>query len=193
VPTGEFQFEFIEITLIYFISYNSLRKCLSFRPTERDAQLVEGYQEAYGNQCLRKHSTQQPSYVVAGSAKNEKLYVCEICGFSSNDKYFRWHHKIVHMHTKQFACEYCGETFSRNYDLRRHQFRRHRVGHKGEFGMKADLPNCRFCAKEFLFQYELARHIPAHKKIQCIECGKWYAYQRALDNHRRKEHNKDDA
>ncbi|XP_040203495.1 zinc finger protein 250-like [Rana temporaria] len=79
---------------------------------------------------------------------------------------------------KTFSCPECGESFSSELGLTKHQ-----ISHTG-----GKLHSCFECGKRFLHKSELVKHCRSHKgnkSNSCPECGKCFTWKSKLVTHQR--------
>ena len=82
------------------------------------------------------------------------------------------------MKGKKTICEFCGNSFSSEQDLKRHIHRVHE-GHKDDI--------CESCGKFFSSAQDLKKHIhiihEGHKDYKCESCGKSFSQAATLKRH----------
>jgi len=111
--------------------------------------------------------------------KNQKHFICDLCGFSSNNKYHFGVHMLRHKDDKPFQCDKCENTFTMASALRRHKITAHTT----------DQPyKCEFCSKSFPVKHYLTKHSLIHtgeKNHVCDICGKAFTYSSHKSRHRK--------
>lgn len=147
--------------------------------------------------------------------RHARVYYCNYCQRSFNDKCHLVAHILGHMGIKPFKCNICGQKFSRQCELQLH-LQRH--------SKKKDY-SCNVCSKEFMFKNILEKHtnlncseenirkypylcdickkryenktlIEKHmmnvhvNKFPCYTCDKVYGLKYKLEEHRKRNHGK---
>ena len=105
----------------------------------------------------------------------------------------------VHQATLNFECEKCGEDFSREDNLKRHQKENHfKINANLDFVEDFDtfiLNKCDLCDKSFKRKDQLKRHVntvhsnPAYKKqFKCDRCDSKFSNPDNLKRHVKQKH-----
>ena len=133
---------------------------------------------------LNKSCHQSPQSVEGNTVETKKLFKCNECSYSSDEKYLLARHsKNVHSGIKSFACSLCEFKTTYKYGLEKHI----NVVHKNYKPHRCTYPNCNF--KGTANKANLDTHIKAvHLKVKdhiCDICG--YA---TVDKHTLKAHKK---
>merc|ERR1719233_759963 len=112
---------------------------------------------------------------------NTKCYECSSTFISV--KKLHIHMESVH-YGQSFACDECGEIFTRKDSLHRHRVTSHT---RENFGSKFE---CEECCQQFSRKDKLKRHIETVHLV-CKYCGKQFVKKKRLDIHLRGAHETD--
>ncbi len=108
-------------------------------------------------------------------------YLCNTCGKGFGANYLLKEHEKLHQYL--FVCDLCGTKFCSASGLNRHK------QHACEFTENRDRFRCPHCQRTFSSDYYLQGHIHAkhakQKQYQCDQCGKSFAYARAVKAHKK--------
>lgn len=109
-------------------------------------------------------------------ARDAHRFLCKYCGKSFCRAYDLRKHLVVHTKEKEHRCDVCGKSFGLPTNLRRHQ----RI-HTGEKPFE-----CQTCGRSFNQQNTLKAHKLTHtgeKPYKCKICGQGFAQKRMLNLH----------
>ncbi|KAM8703756.1 hypothetical protein ACLKA7_008394 [Drosophila subpalustris] len=109
---------------------------------------------------------------------NPKMYICDLCGYSTPQVRFLDLHILRHKKEKNFECTECGEKFYTKHLLELHV----RVRHKGETPFSCKYCDQRFYTSSARLRHEKVRHIKDFK-YECKICGKKYNTSSCLKKH----------
>ena len=120
--------------------------------------------------------------------KNPRVQkACDICGKTYRCQRVLEEHLNVHKGIKPFACENCGDKFSRKSVREKHILYKHTNDKKAK---------CVKCGKGFIDNSKLKDHVNVvHKKIKnflCQFCKKAFSCRGNLKKHLAKDHHADD-
>ncbi len=114
--------------------------------------------------------------------KDQKFYVCDICGQSYTFIAPFLYHKKLHEEKRDFVCSFCGKGF-----IRRSDFDSHVRQHTNEKPFK-----CSICEKGFGHKQVLKNHILTHStnkvKISCGKCEMKFTDRKYLRAHEEQFH-----
>ena len=139
---------------------------------------------------------------------------CEVCGklFHYRGLYTGHYNQVHNLNKKQFKCDICQKTFSKNHVLQRHYLihtntEKMKCSECGKLISKLNLKNhlntvhnnfkerevCQLCAKEFSNKSHLERHHKIHsgdneKPYKCDQCGIAFRENYNLKVHIKKIH-----
>eukprot|EP00189_Rhodosorus_marinus_P003097 CAMPEP_0113959726 /NCGR_PEP_ID=MMETSP0011_2-20120614/4310_1 /TAXON_ID=101924 /ORGANISM="Rhodosorus marinus" /LENGTH=448 /DNA_ID=CAMNT_0000971081 /DNA_START=95 /DNA_END=1441 /DNA_ORIENTATION=- /assembly_acc=CAM_ASM_000156 len=145
---------------------------------QKDAQEVSGLPSSVrGPKFLRVGSV--PDKVEPAVETSSKHGACEFCGMTFKRKYdLRRHRASVHLKRRDFKCQYCAKTFTQNGHLHEHI----RLNHETESTYQ-----CPECDKKFGAKSKLDRHVrTVHDNVrnfQCHFCQKKYKERSYLKHH----------
>ncbi|CAL1291607.1 unnamed protein product [Larinioides sclopetarius] len=110
--------------------------------------------------------------------KNEKPFICNICGQNFPNKSSLKTHSLIHKAEgeKRFVCEICSKAFSYISNLKSHLL----------IHFKEKPHVCEICNKAFTLKNALKSHMVTHTKIKshvCDICSKAFALKQALISH----------
>ncbi|KAJ8019607.1 Zinc finger protein Gfi-1b [Holothuria leucospilota] len=104
--------------------------------------------------------------------------LCDICGKSYPQTYFRFHYRRVHVPQKKVPCRYCNKEFKPS-SLSKHILERH----------KPTRPyKCGICGKEFNSKKHCDKHEAVHKTEKphkCPTCNRGFTQRTNMKNHMR--------
>ncbi|CAG2053416.1 unnamed protein product [Timema podura] len=108
--------------------------------------------------------------------KNERKFVCKVCGKSFRAFSHRVEHMLIHINEKPFECAECFRSFRTKSSMRAHAMK-----HTGE------RPHaCKTCGKRFQDHYYMAEHERIHsgsKPFQCSFCHRAFMRKKDLALH----------
>jgi hypothetical protein len=114
---------------------------------------------------------------------DQTQFDCPKCTFSS--KSFRvTNDKHMKLHFQAIVCEQCGESFSLQSQLEVHLITNHTSQEEKE---KMKQKECPICAKKFLFQATLTKHIKTHsdnKNYSCNVCQQRFTSKISMERHK---------
>ncbi len=139
--------------------------------TQQKRHMISQHRDILGDQYCEKYIEQQ-------KLKNQKQYVCHICGKELRTRQGLKIHTTTHEHSKQYKCEFCGKLFKNFYGCKLHE-----KCHRGE-----ESHVCTYCGQRFVNKSRLASHERTHtgdKPYKCQYCEKAFCQQSALMIHHR--------
>lgn len=121
---------------------------------------------------------EQDNHEVEESPKEQRTFICDVCGQQFDKKnrlslHIRWHMKV-----RPYKCDECEKSFAQKCDLRSHM----RV-HSGEKPYK-----CSMCEKAFSGLSAKLCHERTHRNerpYKCDVCGKTFTYGSTLNKHKK--------
>lgn len=132
---------------------------------------------------LRAHENRHEAEL---SKREDGHYYCRICEKLCLTKDLLIAHILTH--NQSFCCDYCGKTFSRHQNMRKHILQ-HKFG-KQKVEKKKVL--CELCS-QWIISDRMKRHIYAFhsndKNYKCNECGKEFKYSNSYNDHVDKHQN----
>ena len=108
---------------------------------------------------------------------NVKPYSCQICDQSFTISGQLKSHQKKHIQGNLISCETCNITFSKTYNLEKHN----KIYHSGWSRL-----NCKLCKKSYTSTRDLKLHITSHtgeRPYLCTECPKTYRLPNHLKEH----------
>ena len=111
------------------------------------------------------------------NTKSKPEFACRYCGKTFTRNYYRTVHERTHTNTKPFQCNYCEMCF-KDASLRKSHERKH---------TKEKPFCCDVCGRTFSYRPALKLHEKTHqeKAFECKECGKRFAINSSLRRHLR--------
>jgi KRAB domain-containing zinc finger protein len=129
-------------------------------------------------QCYFFLSLQNILYELETLPGEKRQFRCDGCKRSFSRQFDLKRHQHIHSREQQFGCDVCNKSFSRQRGLKRHQ----RI-HGGQRSFCCDV-----CNKSFSQQRDLERHQSRHsgqRPFFCDVCNKSYKHQSNLKTHQR--------
>ncbi|XP_071822253.1 uncharacterized protein [Apostichopus japonicus] len=104
--------------------------------------------------------------------------LCDICGKSYPQTYFRFHYRRVHVPQKKVPCHFCSKEFKPS-SLSKHILERHKPSRPYK---------CGICGKEFNSKKHCDKHEAVHKTEKphkCPTCNRGFTQRTNMKNHMR--------